>query len=71
MNSKKTCPVCPVVTYLTLMNCTFVEFSDDAEPLLGEVNDLHELSNLVEVERDQSEDEDDLMTLMIGKRNSR
>jgi hypothetical protein len=71
VNSEKMCPVV-VVTYLTLMNCTFVEFGDKAEePLLGEVNDLHELSNLVEVERDQSEDEDDLMTLMIGKRNSR
>jgi hypothetical protein len=46
-----------------------VEFGDDAEePLLGEVNDWHELNNLVEVERDQSED---LMTLMIGKRISR
>jgi hypothetical protein len=69
VNSEK---MCPVVTYLTLMNCTFVEFGDDAEePLLGEVNDLHELSNLVEVERsDQSEDVD-LMTLMLGKRNSR
>jgi hypothetical protein len=67
VNSEK---MCPVVTYLTLMNCIFVEFGDDAEPLLGEVNDLHELSNLVEVERDASEDED-LMTFLIGKRISR
>jgi hypothetical protein len=67
VNSEK---MCPVVNYLTLMNCTFIEFGDDAEPLLGEVNDLHEFSNLVEVERDQSGDED-LMTLMIGKRISR
>jgi hypothetical protein len=67
VNSEK---MCPVVTYLTLINYTFVEFGDDAEPLLGEVNDLHELSNLVEVERDQSED-GDLMTLMICKRRSR
>jgi hypothetical protein len=66
VNSEK---MCPVVTK-TLMNCTFIEFGDDAEPLLGEVNDLHELSYLVEVERDASED-DDLMTLLIGKRISR